>query len=440
MTEQLVSWGIAIALVCAIVIPYFLHHRRRIVDGEQRKAEAVRLRIDRPLGQFPYIDPLRCAGCSACVNACPEGDVLGMAGGIAVIVNGLRCIGVAACEAACPVDAITVGLGDVKSREDIPLLDDHLETNLPGVFIAGELGGFSLVSNAVRQGRIVAARVAGTRGQSAVGSESAVDLAIVGAGPAGLSAGLGAQSASLSHVILEREAGLGGTVLNYPRRKMVLTQPVEISPSARLAKESYQKEDLLEMFEKAVADAELQVRFGQAVTGISSEDGVYSIQTADNRYLARNVLLALGRRGNPRKLNVPGENQAKVMYRLIDADSYSGERILVVGGGDSAVEAAMALARDGANEVAISYRKEKLVRIKQRNQEAIDRMIAEGLIRPLFPSQIEEITAETVKLKIGENESVELPNDYVFVCIGGEPPFKFLKTLGVQFGGEQASV
>ena len=439
MTEQFIFWSVALAIAAAIVVPYYIHHRRRLVDGEERKAEAVLLRIDRPLGQFPYVDPLKCAGCATCVEACPEGDVLGIAGGIAVIINGVRCIGAGACEKACPVDAITVGLGDVRSREDIPMLDESLQTNLPGVFIAGELGGFSLVSNAVRQGGVVVDNIASRVAASGPGGDEAVDLAIVGAGPAGLSAALGAKNAQLSHVVLEREEGLGGTVLNYPRRKMVLTQTVDIAGSMQLVQDSYQKEDLLKLFEKAVVDNDLQVRFGKAVTGLRPEGENYAVEVGEERYLARNVLLALGRRGNPRKMRVPGEEQAKVMYRLIDADSYRGERILVVGGGDSAVEAAMALARNGANEVALSYRKEKLVRIKQRNQVLVEEMIAKGWIRPLFPSQVEEVTADTVRLKVADDETLELPNDYVFVCIGGEPPFKFLRSLGIQFGGEQAS-
>jgi len=439
MFEQTLIWTLAIALVLAIWLPFAWSHRRRVRADEERKAEATRLRIDRPAGQYPYIDPLRCVGCSACVDVCPEGDVLGMVGGTAVIVNGLRCIGIAECEKACPVGAITVGLGDVRSRADMPLLDDDLQTNLPGVFIAGELGGLSLVSNAVRQGRAVVEHVRERidRGIAAK-AEGVLDLAIVGAGPAGLSAGLAAQAKELDYVILERERSLGGTVLNYPRRKMVLTQPVELPPWGVLSGSAYQKEDLLDLFEQLVSEAGLRVRFGQTVETLEARDAHYLLETGGSTYRARHVLLALGRRGHPRKLGVPGEEQAKVAYRLIDAESYRGAKVLVVGGGDSAVEAAVALARDGSNEVTLSYRRERLVRVKRKNQEALDALIARGPLRTLFGSEVETIGSGVVSLRVPGGEVVDLPNDFVFVLIGGEPPFELLRGLGVRFGGEPA--
>jgi len=440
MFEQTLIWSFAIALVLAIWLPFAWSHRRRVRADEERKAEATRLRIDRPAGQYPYIDPLRCVGCSACVDACPEGDVLGMVGGTAVIVNGLRCIGIAECEKACPVGAITVGLGDVRSRADMPLLDDDLQTNLPGVFIAGELGGLSLVSNAVRQGRAVIEHVRERidRGITAK-VDGVLDLAIVGAGPAGLSAGLAAQTNELDYVILERERTLGGTVLNYPRRKMVLTQPVRLPPWGVLSATSYQKEDLLAFFEQLVREADLCVRFGEAVEKLEARDAHYVLETGEATYRARHVLLALGRRGHPRKLGVPGEEQAKVVYRLIDADSYRDAKVLVVGGGDSAVEAAIALARDGSNEVTLSYRRERLVRVKRKNQEALDDLLARGRLRTLFSSEVEAIGSGVVSVSVLGGEVVDLPNDFVFVLIGGEPPFELLRRLGVRFGGESTT-
>ena len=438
ISQQGLTWSTSLIVVLVICGGYLLHCRRRLRNDAQRKDEAIRLGIDRPLGQFPYIDPLRCTGCSACILACPEGDVLGIVGGTAVVINGLRCIGIGACEEACPVGAIKVGIGDLKSREDVPLLDDRLQTNLPGVFIAGELGGLSLVSNAVRQGRTAVASIAGQIAQgSSVSSPSVLDLAIVGAGPAGLSAGLAASTAGLSYVILEREKDLGGTVLNYPRRKMVLTQPVDLPPWGKISKQSYEKEDLLTLFQQLADEADLEIRFGEAVTGLARSNGHYLIESAGRTYPARHVLLALGRRGNPRKLGVPGEELPKVMYRLIDARSYRGQKALVVGGGDSAIEAAIALARESANQVLLSYRKEKLVRIKQKNQKAIERLIAKGTVQPIFSSQVERITPKSVRLRVSSQKMTEIDNDYVFVSIGGKLPFDLLHKLGVRFGGEK---
>jgi NAD-dependent dihydropyrimidine dehydrogenase PreA subunit len=153
VNAEVLVWGVSVAVVAAIVLPYVLSFRRRRHSDRSRKEEAVRLGVDRPQAQFPFVDPMRCIGCGACVDACPEGDVLGIVGGTATVVNGLRCVGHGRCEIACPVGAIEVGLGDLKSRKDIPVLDEWQQTSVPGVFVAGELGGLALVKNAIAQAR-----------------------------------------------------------------------------------------------------------------------------------------------------------------------------------------------------------------------------------------------------------------------------------------------
>ncbi|HEX7183710.1 MAG TPA: NAD(P)-binding domain-containing protein [Thermoanaerobaculia bacterium] len=449
LSESVILWSAALLVAALIVLPYLWRFRRRIRKDRERKEEASALGIDKPAAQFPYIDPTHCIGCGACVKACPEGDVLGIVGGTAVVVNGLRCVGHARCEEACPVGAITVGLGDLKSREDVPLLDEHHQTTVPGIYIVGELGGLSLVRNAVFQGRQVVEHIAGPHPPGppllpglrpahtplpGEGGEKPLDLVIVGAGPSGLSAGLTARASGLSYVVLEREETLGGSLLHYPRRKMVLTQPVDLPPWGSLDREEYAKEALLDIFEGMVRDHSLEVRFGEPVQDVQREDGHFFIRSAGDTWRARAVVLALGRRGTPRKLGVPGEELSKVMYRLIDAEGYQGQKILVVGGGDSAAEAAIGLARQPGNEVTLSYRREKLVRLKKKNQDALDCLLAEGKVKPLFSSQPTEITPGSVRLKVG-SETVEVANDYVFVFAGGVPPFDFLKKIGVRFGG-----
>jgi thioredoxin reductase (NADPH) len=437
-SEPVLLWSVSLLLAALIVLPYLWRFRRRVRRDRERKEEAVALGIDRPAAQYPYIDPLHCIGCGACVRACPEGDVLGIVGGTAVVVNGLRCVGHARCEEACPVGAITVGLGDLRSREDVPLLDETHQTTVPGLYIVGELGGLSLVRNAVFQGRRVVEHIAGTlRAQPAAAGDETLDLAIVGAGPAGLSAGLTAGAAGLSYVILEREESLGGSLLHYPRRKMVLTQPVELPPWGALTREEYAKETLLELFEGMVHDHVLNVHFGEAVSDVHREDGTFVVRTARGTWRARAVVLALGRRGTPRKLGVPGEELPKVMYRLVDAEGYRDQKILVVGGGDSAAEAAIGLSRQPGNEVTLSYRREKLVRLKKKNQDALDCLLAEGRVRPLFSSQPVDIEPGRVRLRAG-GDTVELENDYVFVFAGGVPPFDLLKKIGVRFGSGEA--
>lgn len=433
MSEGALIWAASALVVAAIVLPYFLGFRRRNRRDAERKEEARQLGIDRPVAQFPYVDATSCIGCGACVEACPEGDVLGIVGGTAAVVNGFRCVGHAACEVACPVGAIEVGLGDLKSRSDVPQLDAWNETSVPGLFIAGELGGLALIRNAVTQGRRVGERIA-ARARGAGADRGVADVVVVGAGPAGLSAALTALEHGLRPVVLEQEKDLGGTVLHYPRRKLVLVQEVELPFDGRLRGAEYSKEELLELLQQLLKGARLPVHFGQHVTGVQREDGVFSVSTPETTYRARFVVLALGRRGTPRKLGVPGEDLPKVMYKLVDAESYTGQRILVVGGGDSAVEASIGLARQGGNQVTLSYRREKLVRIKKKNEERFARLSAERRVRLAMPSEVEAIGAGSVKLR-GPSGSHEVPNDYVFVFAGGEPPFALLKQIGVRFGG-----
>jgi len=440
MNESSLLWALAVAMSAGIVFTYAAGFRRRLAADRERKKEAAHLGIDRPTAQYPFIDATKCIGCGACVEACPEGDPLGVVAGTAVVINGLRCVGHGHCELACPVGAIEVGLGDLKGRKDIPQLAEDHESSMPGLYIAGELGGLALVKNACRQGHVAAEAI--IRSLQADGEllgprpSDELDLVIVGAGPAGLSAGLVAQSAGLRYVVLEREANLGGSLLHYPRRKMVLTQPVDLGTWGRLDRTEYSKESLLELFDRMVKETGMQVRFESPVETVKKHGELFGIVAAGRALHARRVLLCLGRRGTPRKLGVKGEETSRVMYRLIDAATYEGERLLVVGGGDSAIEAALGLANNASNEVTLSYRKPKFFRIKQKNQLRIDKAIASGRIRAVFGSTVEEILEESVRLKVGESETTEIAADYVFVFAGGVPPFGFLREAGVRFGGD----
>jgi thioredoxin reductase/NAD-dependent dihydropyrimidine dehydrogenase PreA subunit len=438
MTESVLLWSVAAVLVAAIVLPFAISFRRRHHKDRERKVEAAALGLDRPSAQFPYIDPALCIGCGACVAACPEGDVLGVVGGTATVINGMRCVGHARCEEACPVNAITVGLGDMKGRADMPQVDEWNETDTAGLFLAGEVRGLALVKNAIGQGRKVIERIAERVATLPPAPEGTADVIIVGAGPAGLSAALAATERGLSFLVLEQEGDLGGSLLHYPRRKMVLLQPVDLPLHGRLAREEYQKEDFLALMEKLVKEHRLNIKFGHKVTGVRRiDEGFFEVGTADDMHWSRAVILCVGRRGTPRKLDVPGEEHAKVMYRLIDAEGYRGQRVLIVGGGDSAVEAAIGLAQQPDNVVTLSYRRDKLVRIKKKNQDRFEPLVADGRIKPIFGSRVVEVLPDRVRLEIGSVVH-ELANDFVFVFAGGEPPFDFLKHCGVRFGGTTA--
>jgi thioredoxin reductase/Pyruvate/2-oxoacid:ferredoxin oxidoreductase delta subunit len=433
--ESVIIWAVMLGLVGLVVSIYARQFRRRRSSDSDRLRQNRELGMDRPVGQYPLIDAGACIGCGTCVSACPEHDVLGIVMGRAVVINGARCIGHGKCAEACPVGAIRIGLGDITKRDDIPVLSPEGQTSVPGVWIAGELSGFALINNAVAQGQRVMEAIAATRGPRLEGPSDLYDVVVVGAGPAGMSAGLVAAERGLSCVILDQQ-GAGGTILQYPRRKLVMVQPVEIPRLGRLPNHEYLKEELLEIWERLHSDYGLDIRIGPRVTSVTGRRGDFTVETTAGRWRARHVVLALGRRGSPRKLNVPGEELAKVSYKLIDAEAYKGRRVLVVGGGDSAVEAAMGLAHQPGCEVTLSYRKPELMRIKQRNAERVAALIAEGRLDFRGETSVNAIHAERVVLD-GPTGPIVLPNDEVFVLAGGVPPFGLLREIGVAFGGDQ---
>lgn len=439
MNEALTIWIVAAALVAVVFVPYVIRFRRSRQRAADRKQEAKALGIDRATGQYPMIDRSACIGCGSCVDACPEGDVLAVVWGAADVVNGQRCVGHGFCEPACPVGALKVGLGDVKTRPDIPILTEHNETSVPGVFIAGELSGLSLIRHAVAQGRRVADEIASRSRGIPSRPGTLHDMVVVGAGPAGLSAALMARAHGLDCVVLD-QYDLGGTILHYPRQKLVMTQPVEIPLYGTLDHDEYSKEELLAIWQSVCRQNQIAVRSGEKVAALGLFDEGFRLSTTSGTIVdSRFVVLALGRRGSPRKLGVPGEELPKVMYQLIDAQSYQNQHVLVVGGGDSAVEAAIGLARQPGNTVGISYRKSRFFRIKKRNEERVERLIESGAIRPYFDSEVRRIEADAVILQTPDGE-VSLRNDHVIIQAGGVPPYEMLKSFGVTFGGAAKSI
>ncbi len=430
--ESIIIWYFTIILIAVIFIPYYIKFRRSQKQNRERKKEAQELGIDRPTSQFPFINQTFCIGCGSCVLACPEGDVLGIVYGKATVINGLRCIGHGFCEPACPVGALKVGLGDIKERDDIPIMDEFNQTNVPGLFIAGELGGISLIRNAVEQGKRVVQQIVSQRGETP--SDAPDDLIIVGAGPAGMSAALEAHRNGLKYKIFDQQ-DMGGTILKYPRQKLVMTQPVEIPLYGRLNKSELEKEQLLEIWYSIINKHQIIIHSGIYVSGVRKENGLFKVISSEGEFKSAYVILAMGRRGTPRKLEIPGENKSKVLYQLIDAQSYQNKKILVVGGGDSAVEAAVGLARQKGNSVTISYRKEKFFRIKKKNEDRILEMIDGKKIKPLFNSSPTEIKDHSVTIK-HQDKTIEIPNDFIFIFAGGIPPFQMLKEMGIKFGGE----
>ncbi len=437
------SWTLLVGLVLALGIAFLASLARRVeLARMQRRVgereRAVRVGSANAQLQHPIVDLTRCLGCGACVRACPEQGVLELVHGQAMVVNGARCTGVSACESVCPVDAITVTLADTAERRDIPAISEELEAvGTPGLFLAGEVTAHALIKTAIDQGTAVADEVARRIALETEGGDDALDLCVVGAGPAGLACSLEAKKHGLSFVTLDQEAGPGGTVAKYPRRKLVLTQPVELPLYGRLDRLTYTKEELVDLWHKVARDESLPIRGGEVFQTVEREaTGMFVVRTASHAYRARNVCLAVGRRGTPRKLEVPGEHLPKVAYSLLDARSYQQRRILVVGGGDTAIEAAVALAEQPGNQVTISYRNEAFFRLRQKSEDRLDELTANGRIRVLFCSQVVAIRPDVVELELADGPSrgvFAAPNDEVFVMAGGVPPFEALERSGVSF-------
>jgi len=405
-----------------------------LADAKERGSHLARL-------QHPEIDLSRCIGCGLCVQACPEDGVLEMIHGQAVVVHGARCVGHGRCAAACPTGGIALTLGDLSDRRDLPALTGEFEAvGTPGLFLAGEITGFALVRTAIAQGTAVAnaaaARIAEVfrlKGAKRPIGNDVLDLAIVGAGPGGIACALRGKELGLRLAVFEQEEQLGGTVAGYPRRKLVMTQPVDLPLFGRLPKLTYQKEELIELWERVARENTLPIRTGQRLVAVQREhDGVFRIETTNGVARARTVCLALGRRGTPRKLGVPGEERTNVAYSLLDVHSYEGRRILIVGGGDTAIEAAVGLSEQPGNDVTISYRKNAFFRLKARNEKAIQKAIAKRSVKVLFESEVLRIDEGRVVLQIGQSEK-ELANDEVFIFAGGIPPFELLEKSGVSF-------
>ncbi len=402
--------------------------------------------------QHPDVDLSKCIGCGACIRACPEDGVLSILHGQAVVVHGARCVGHGLCATACPTGAIALTFGDLSSRQDLPAITEELEAvGIPGLFLAGELTGFALVRTAIAQG--VAAADAAAKHVAAMprrrvrlpvlagggGGESGEageihDLLIVGAGPGGLAASLRAREREMSFVTIEQESRIGGTVAAYPRRKLVMTQPVELPLYGKLPRLTYAKEELIDVWEGVAEAQDLPIRTGVKLLDLRRrDDGVFEAKTSDGVILASAVCLALGRRGSPRRLGVPGEDLPKVAYGLLDAESYQDRKILVVGGGDSAIEAALGLAEQPGNVVTLSYRKPEFFRLKSRNETRIRQAIAREQVRAEMGSEVVSIQPETVRLRTSNGAIQEIANGEVFIFAGGDPPYPLLERSGISF-------
>ncbi len=437
-----ISFAAAMALGLAIVVVILWRRReemRRYERIHRERSEAIEQGSHKARLIHPDIDLSKCIGCGTCITACPEDGVIDLLHGQAVVVHGSRCVGHGRCAEQCPTGAIALTFADLSSRSDLPAINEEFEAvDLPGLFIAGELTGFSLVRTAIGHGTTVADAVLRRRKSAEpAATPDAVELLIVGFGPAGMACALRAKELGIAFEAIDQADEIGGTVAAYPRKKLVMTQPMLLPLHGLLPKVEYVKEELVSLWNELIRKHDLRVRTGIRMKSLRrGADGVYTVETTAGAIRARNVCLALGRRGTPRKLGCPGEELPKVLYSLIDAESYRGRHLLVVGGGDSAAEAAIALGEQEGNTVTLSVRGRDLSRMKSKNQARLQRAITEGKLRMVLDSSVARIEPESITLDViegGSTSAVTMPNDDVFVCIGGDPPFKLLEEAGVSF-------
>ncbi len=421
----MITFLITALLIALAVIPYFRHVRKKEEKAKKKLKEMKISGLQEAATVHPHIDVTKCIGCSGCVKACPEGDVLAIIEGKATLVHGAKCVGHGLCAEACPVGAIELLMAKPGRNGDLPQLDENFQTTVSGVYVVGELGGIGLIKNAVSQGKAAIAHIM----TGPVASNAEFDVAIVGAGPAGLAAGLAAKAGGLNYVLLE-QGDIGGSILHYPRAKVVMTAPVELPLWGRLKLTDVRKEALLDVWKEIIEKTSLDVRTNEKVTDIVKTGGHYVVITSGSQYPARHVVLALGRRGTPRKLGVPGEDLSKVMYRLIDTSTYNNSHVLVVGGGDSAVEAAIGLSLQKNNTITLSYRRDAFTRLKERNMRTIEDLSSRKKVGVVFNSEVKEIGERKVVLKTAAGEK-EIRNDFVFIFAGGELPYELLRKVGI---------
>ena len=428
-TEQIIIYGLVL-LFCVTII--YLYLRKLKTGSEEVSAKIIKAKEEglyEPVSLHPVINPDTCIQSGACVTACPEEDIIGIKNGMATIINASQCIGHGACFHACPVQAISLVIGTEKRGVELPHVNQNFETNVPGIFIAGELGGMGLIKNSVEQGKqAVENIVQSLQGRKGTGD---YDLIIIGAGPTGISASLSARKNNLSFLTLDQDT-LGGTVYSFPRSKIVMTAPMDLPLYGKIKLFETSKSELIDLWNTVLNKNNITITENCKVESIQKKDNHFVLTTLKgNQHTANAVLLAIGRRGTPRKLNIPGENLEKVAYRLLEPEQLEGKHIAVVGGGDSAIESALLLA--ARNKVTLSYRSESFNRLKPKNSEKIKEAISNGSMDVRFSSNILSIHETFIELENKISASIDqLDNDLVYIFAGGELPTQFLQKTGIE--------
>lgn len=429
LTEYLWVFGVLLFI-------YLAYRGITARDEEQALAkkkwqDAVDKKLNEPMTLHPEIDPNLCGGCGACVTACPEGKILQLINHKAKLVEPTKCVGHGACEVACPLDAIKLVFGTKTRGMQLPRVNPNYETNISGLYIAGELGGMGLIRNAVKQGKL-AAEHAVSKVSSSPG-KAQYDVLVVGAGPAGLAASLACSAQKSNYICLE-QSNFGGTIFNFPKQKVVMSHPMDFPMAGKIQfpKNKVSKEEILEVWGGLRKQYQLKISEQVKFINLSKKEGVFQVETNQGILTSKKVIMAMGVRGSPRKLGLPGEESTKVTYNLLDPEQYKDCDIAVVGGGNAAVEAAQYLAKTRLdNRVYLLVRGAEFDRCNEENQRIIYQMQKDQRVFISFKTVVKEIHKNYLIVD-KDGQSLRLANNYLFIFAGAELPFKFLESLGVK--------
>jgi thioredoxin reductase/formate hydrogenlyase subunit 6/NADH:ubiquinone oxidoreductase subunit I len=395
----------------------------------ERHGTARMLRTGPRLGGLTF--PVTCRNChdKPCIAACSFGTI-SVDGATQDIHISDRCAGCGACAGACPNDAIFMTWRPYTVADfpdPMPQSTASGATNAEGVFVAGDVSGAALIRIAINDAVRAVDSIQPRQSSSGVPH---VDVAIVGSGPAGLAAALRCRERNLTCQVLERDR-LASTIRSYPKNKHVMAEPANVELRSSLWFEACSKEELLAHWESAVAENQIPVIEQAEVQRVEKSGSLFTVHTNRGTMQAEYVLICTGKRGTPRRLGLPGEVHPRVLYALDDAEAYAGRRVLVIGGGDSAIEAALALADAPNTVVTLSYRQGAFTRAKPSNRQQLERYHANGRIQVILKSKPTAIEPHAIRLMTEQGEH-SVPNDVVFALLGADPPTEFLQNSGVR--------
>jgi thioredoxin reductase len=385
------------------------------------------------LGRLSFAVACRTCTDHRCFDACGF-DAISLLENDEVKIDNQKCVGCAACFSACPNNVITMQdkpFTGADFKERIPATDLDGRTNIPGLWLCGEATGTALIKLAINSGRKAVECISKEIGSDLGGDGDILDVIVAGAGPAGLSAALAAKELALDFKVFDK-GHFAQTIQSYPRHKVVMAEPMHIPLFGNLWLKDTTKEELIQQWQAIIEKTGLEIQGNEPVKDLKrGADGIFDVTTEKGKYRARHVVLAVGTRGSPRKLGVEGEVAGRVYYQLTEPDEMRNKRVLIVGGGDSAVEGAMSLADVPGTTVTISYRKDSFGRIKPRNKTRLDAYERDGKVKVILESEVKMILAGEVLLTT-KNGMRSVPNDVVFAMLGAEPPTKFFEKIGIK--------